>query len=233
MPGAFLKRAIRFAAAAILVLFVHSAGVFSTPAVEEPSESPLPKVLLIGDSISIGYTETVQKTLAGKAVVERNPGNAAHSRNGVEKLDEWLGDEDWAVIHFNHGLHDLKYVDKDEKNTRDEATGRIQIPVEEYEANLEKIVLRLKETGAKILFATTTPFPDRPEGPLREALQTEIYNEAALRVMRKHEVAVNDLYSFALPKLAEIQRPDNVHFTPKGSEILGREVARQIEKLLP
>lgn len=233
MPGAFLKRAIHFAAAAILVLLVHSPGVFSTPGEEGPPTPSLPKVLLIGDSISIGYTETVQKELAGEAVVERNPGNAAHSRNGVEKLDEWLGDADWAVIHFNHGLHDLKYVDSEGKNTRDAATGHIQVPVEEYEANLEKIVLSLKKTGAKILFATTTPFPDRPEGPLREARQTEIYNEAALRVMKKLEVAVNDLYSFALPQLAEIQRPNNVHFNPKGSEILGKEVARQIEELLP
>jgi len=195
-------------------------------------KSDLPNVLIIGDSISIGYTEPLVKILMGKAKIVHNDGNAQHSRNGLAKLDSWLGETKWDVIHFNHGLHDLKYVDDKGKNTKSKETGHIQIDLEEYEKNMEAIVIRLKKTGAKLIFATTTPYPDKPAGPLREAEQAEKYNTVALKVMKKHQVAVNDLYSFVLPKLKELQRPENVHFTSKGSTALAKEVAKHILKAI-
>jgi hypothetical protein len=77
------------------------------------AEKPdLPNVLIIGGSISIGYTRPLKEILKGKANVFHNPGNAAHSENGIAKLDSWLGTTKWDVIHFNHGLHDLKYIGK-------------------------------------------------------------------------------------------------------------------------
>ena len=77
------------------------------PAKMDPN---LPNVLIIGDSISLGYTGVVSAKLAGKANVIHNPGNAQGTKLGVEKLQEWLGDTKWDVIHFNWGLHDLKHV---------------------------------------------------------------------------------------------------------------------------
>ena len=71
-------------------------------------QAGLPRVLLIGDSISIGYTVTVRTELAGKANVHRIPENGADTANGLKKIDDWLGDSHWDVIHFNWGLHDLK-----------------------------------------------------------------------------------------------------------------------------
>ena len=77
--------------------------------------------------------------------------------HGLAHLEAWLGDASWDVIHFNHGLHDLKYVDAQGKNTRSKEDGHIQIPLESYGENLEKIAKRLKQTGAHLIFATTTP----------------------------------------------------------------------------
>jgi hypothetical protein len=65
------------------------------------TQAALPNVLIIGDSISIGYFPVVKELLEGKAVVVHNPGNAQHTRFGLEKLDEWLGQTKWDVIHFN------------------------------------------------------------------------------------------------------------------------------------
>jgi len=73
-----------------------------------PSASGLPRVLIIGDSISIGYTAGVQELLKGKAEVERIPGNGSSSGHGVANLSKWLGEAKWDVIHFNFGLHDVK-----------------------------------------------------------------------------------------------------------------------------
>jgi lysophospholipase L1-like esterase len=213
----------------LLFLGILAGMVVSAPGAEA---GDLPNVLIIGDSISNGYMKPLVGMLKGKAKVVHNPGNAAHSANGLQNLDEWLGDTDWAVIHINHGLHDLKYVDKNGKNTTSKEVGHMQIPLEQYGKNMEAIVMRLKKTGATLIFATTTPYPDKPGGPLREVDDAEKYNTVALKIMKKHHVGVNDLYTFALPQLKALQRPKNVHFTPEGSKALAREVDRHIRKAL-
>jgi len=125
----------------------------------------LPRVLIIGDSISIGYTKPLKKMLEGRAIVVHNTGNAQHSAHGLRNLEKWLGDGKWDVIHFNHGLHDLKYVDVNGKNTGSKETGHIQVELSAYAGNMEAIVKRLKKTGAALIFGTTTPYPDKPAGP--------------------------------------------------------------------
>ena len=67
-------------------------------------------VTVKGDSISIGYTVPVRKLMQGKANVHRIPTNGGPTTNGLAHLKEWLGDKKWDVIHFNWGLHDLKYI---------------------------------------------------------------------------------------------------------------------------
>ena len=84
----------------------------------------LPRVLLIGDSVSRGYTQAVRKALAGKANVHRAPENCGPTANGLRKIDIWLADGKWDVIHFNFGIHD--------RNT----------PIPDYTARLEKLVER-------------------------------------------------------------------------------------------
>lgn len=192
----------------------------------------LPKVLIIGDSISIGYMDPLAELLSGAAEIEHNPGNAQHSGYGLDHLDQWLGDTKWAVIHFNHGLHDLKYVDDQGKNVSVKEEGHIQIPLDQYAKNMEAIVHRLKQSGAHLIFATTTPYPDNPEGPLREQDDAARYNKVALEIMKRNGIQINDLYLFALPQLDRIQRPHNVHFTEAGSRVLAKEVARHIRKAL-
>jgi lysophospholipase L1-like esterase len=184
-----------------------------------------PRVLIIGDSISIGYFEPVQQLLAGRAEVYHNPGNAEHTRNGLAQLDAWLGDTPWDVIHFNHGLHDVKYVNaRGSLVPPDEGTQVMS--VDEYARNLEQIVRRLQKTRARLIFATTTPVPDGATGRIKG--DSERYNRAALSIMKKHGVRVNDLYAFALPRLGSIQRPHNVHFTDEGSRLLAQQVADSI-----
>jgi len=187
------------------------------------------KVLIIGDSISIGYFEPVKQLLEGKAEVYHNPGNAAHTANGLARLDEWLGGRHWDVIHFNHGLHDLKYIDGGGKLVAP-SEGIQQIPIEDYARNLEEMVRRLKKTGATLIFATTTPVPEGSAGRVNG--DAERYNRAAVAIMKRHRVLVNDLYAFALPRLDATQRPKNVHFTEEGSRLLAEQVAQSIRASL-
>lgn len=198
------------------------ADVFA-PIVDDPK---LPRVLLIGDSISMGYTFPVRKMLAGKANVHRVPENGGDTARGLEKLDQWLGDKPWDVIHFNFGLHDLKRLRDGAYDVR----GTQVRSVEDYAKNLDALVVRLKKTGATLIWATTTPVPAGARGRMKG---DEVrYNAAAARVMKRHGVQVNDLYGYILPNLAKAQRPRDVHFPGKGSDMLGRRVASVISAAL-
>lgn len=183
----------------------------------------LPRVLVIGDSISIGYTLPVRKLLDGKANVHRIPENGGPTTNGLAKIDKWLGDGKWDVIHFNWGLHDLK---------RD-AQDKHQVGIGDYEKNLRELVSRMKKTNAKLIWCSTTPVPDAKVNPPRKNEDVIAYNTVAKKIAVAHGVAIDDLYEFAFPRLGNIQQKANVHFSKEGSEALAEVVAASIRKSLP
>ena len=181
-----------------------------------PDDPALPRVLLIGDSISMGYTVPVRKLLKGQANIHRIPANGQTTTHTLANLDKWLGPKSWDVIHFNCGLHDL--------------TVSSEVELSQYEKNIEQLVQRLKATGAKLIWASTTPVP---EGAKNQILGRDVrYNQVAERVMEHHGIPINDLYNFALPRLKEIQKPANIHFTQHGSRVLASEVAKHIRAAL-
>lgn len=207
-------------------LLVAAMGLCWTQQAKDPALEPvqdvpgLPRMLLIGDSISMGYTMPVRAALAGSANVHRIPENGASTKTGVERIDGWLGDAKWDLITFNFGLHDLKVMED----------GRRQVSLAEYENNLTLIAQRLKKTGAKVIFVLTTPVPEGPVNPMRRPSDVAVYNGVARRVMESEGIGVVDLYTFALPRLKELQKPVNVHFTDEGYEALAGEVARAIRR---
>lgn len=238
-------RFVPLAAASLCVLgFIHSAVAQEQAAATKAQRAPnpafakieddpqLPRVLLIGDSISIGYTLAVREELKGVANVHRIPTNGGPTTNGLKNIDAWLGDSKWDVIHFNWGLHDLKYVGPDGVALAppQAETSRIQVPLEQYEENLTKLVERLQKTGARLIWCSTTPVPAGSAG--RVAGSEAGYNAAAAKIMQQHGVAVNDLCSFAQTRQSDIQIPANVHFTPQGSQVLATQVAAEIKRAL-
>lgn len=191
----------------------------------------LPRVLLIGDSISIGYTLAVRSRLAGRANVHRPPENCGSTSYGLTRLALWLKSGPWDVIHFNFGLHDLKYLDAQGRYVSPEQGGKQVASLEEYGANLRQLVQLLKPTGARLIFATTTPVPAGATG--RIAGSELEYNRVALKIMREAGIEIDDLHAYATPRSATIQLPHNVHFTPAGSDELGAVVADKIRTVLP
>src|SRR5437773_1839023 len=118
-----------------------SSAAAQDPAFAIVADDPtLPRVLLIGDSISIGYTVPVRNLLKGRANLHRIPENGGPTTNGLAKLSKWLGTSKWDVINFNWGLHDLKIM----------PDGKRQVGPEDYEKNVRELVRRLKATGAKL-----------------------------------------------------------------------------------
>jgi len=212
------------------------AAAAPNPAYAQITDDPsLPRVLLIGDSISIGYTLPLREALKGKANLHRPATNCGPSNRGVASLENWLnsgGSDKWDVIQFNHGLHDIRHFsDPENKKPVGADEGHRQVLEEDYEKNLRTIVARLKKTGAKLIWRNTTPVPEGSSG--RVTGDEVRYNEIAKKIMDENQIPIDDMYSFCMPRLKEIQKPKDVHFTPEGSKALADETAKMIVAALP
>ena len=170
----------------------------------------------------MGYTLPVRRLLNGLANVHRPLENGGPTINGRPKLDGWLRADPWRVIHFNFGLHDLRIME----------TGQHQVELPAYEDNLRAMVGRLKQTGAKLIWATTTPVPVGKVSPARNAADVIEYNLAARRIMLENGIEIDDLFTLVLPRLSTLQLPVNVHYKPEGYEVMAAQVARSIRAAL-
>ena len=198
---------------------------FSNP-FDNPMDDPkLPRVLIIGDSISIGYTPRVRKLLDGKANIHRPKTNCRWSAFGNENVLDWIGDEKWDLIHFNFGLWDWYGWKQENKATP-----------QSYAKSLEGVVQKLKSSGAKLVFAVTTPPCIGPEKKVKFMVseeRAEEFNRAALAVMKKYGVAINDLYSAIGKDRAKYQLGENdVHYNDAGRDLLAAQVSKIIKREL-
>ncbi len=190
------------------------------------------KILIIGDSISIGYTPHVKELLGDRAIVVHNPGNAQHTGTGLEKVVEWIGDEDWDVIQFNWGLWDLAYRNPTVNNqgNRDKINGKVTFTPEQYQTNLDSLVRIIQSaSNARLLFVTTSYVPEGEAG--RFVKDGEVYNQAALEVMDKFNIPITDLYQCSKEIHPDFgTASDNVHYTSLGYRQLAKKVIEGLSR---
>jgi lysophospholipase L1-like esterase/dienelactone hydrolase len=207
-----------------LLSFVAASTIFA-----QPTANP-PKVALIGDSIRLGYAPLVAKKLDGQVEVLNPKPNGGDSANVLKNLDEWVIKTQPAVVHLNCGLHDLK---------KDKKTGKYQVRLEEYEANLRQIVERIrKETKATLIFAATTPIIDdrhAKRGGAFDRFEADVkrYNDKALAIMAELNVPVHDLHALVHHHgAADMLGNDGTHYTPTGYARLGDAVSDCVRRHL-
>lgn len=192
-----------------------------------------PRVLILGDSISLGYTDLVRKQLQGTADVFRPKENCQHTAYGLTRIKSWLGDDKWDVIHFNWGIWDTHMLSEKRALISNEATfdGAMHIrhTPEKYRENLVKLVEVMEKTGAKLIWASTTPIMSRT-GKRFDDIKD--FNAVAESVIKERKIAINDLYTFVLPNAKEWQSADKVHFNAVGNESLAKRVSESIQKAL-
>ncbi len=197
----------------------------------------LPRVLVVGDSISMNYHEAAKAALQGKAHYERVEGNGGPSDRGVSSMAQWLGDYtaaglQWDVIQFNHGLHDLKQV----YDKISGAWGTHQVALEAYKENLEEEIQIMQKTGATLIWCTTTPVPNDNAGRYgRRKDEDLVFNRAALEVISRYpEIQVNDLNTVV--RQSDVfdtwRTGNNVHFKGQEQTLLGQAVADAVTKAL-
>ena len=196
------------------------------PRLPRPGErhpGPGPKVVLVGDSIRLGYAAGVAARLSGKAVVVSPPENGGDSVNVLAHLDEWVVRQKPDVVHLNCGLHDLK---------TSRGNGRRQVEPDRYVENLRRIVARVREsTDAALVFADTTPILDERHARRgadfdRTEADVRRYNAAAATVMGELGVPVHDLHWVVNQGGVETMLgPDGTHYTAAGYDRLAEAVA--------
>ena len=200
-----------------------------------------PNVLLYGDSISIKYTSAVRDSLEGEASVFRlfkNGGSSDHFIPNMNEMNEAMFQPhltrgwkfEWDLIHFNVGLHDLKYLKDKNLNSNGKQVSTVSI----YKENLDGICdyLKTQYPKAKLIFATKTPVPPNAKGRFNgDSIK---FNKAAAEVLLNHpDIVTNDLYEFTSPHLGEWgKEPENVHYNDLGFTAQGNEVGRIISENL-
>lgn len=187
-------------------------------------ENPnLPSVYVIGDSISLHYGPYLEKYIAGSFLYDRKSGeaeamlnlddptgaNGGDSSMVLRFLEAKLADPHFApdAILLNCGLHDIKV---------DLASHQIQIPLDSYRTNLEKIIFIIRTRQLRPIWIRTTPVVDavhnRGERKFHRFSKDNLaYNAVADEIMAHDRVPMIDLHSFTQNLGADIFC-DHVHF---------------------
>ena len=213
-------------------LFVYLATVFALwlTSCEKPT-----KILIIGDSISLGYTPFVAESMEKEnCIVTHNPGNGEDSKYGLSNVEAWITADDYDVIQFNWGLWDLCYRNPESKvqGHRDKVNGKLTATPEEYGSNLRAIIELMKEkSDAQLIFVSTTYVPTEEAGRFeKDAL---FYNKVAEQIMNEYDIPINDIYDESKQVHATHGLGnDNVHYTDKGYEELGLVIKSFLTKTI-
>ncbi len=188
------------------------------------------KIVLIGDSIRMGYDKYIKDALSGAAEVFYPSENCKFAEYVLRFAHEWKASGKWGsdvdLVHWNAGLWDALELFGDEPLTSLSYYG-------EAIARIDKR-LRMLFPKAKIVFATSTNVNEAMANPkfMRHNTTIEKYNAEALRALSGTDTVINDLYSLTA-SVPDSYRSDWVHFyTPEGTELIGGKVLSVICEIL-
>lgn len=178
------------------------------------------KVLLLGDSIRMYYQSEAIRLLGEEYTVWAPEENCRFAKYTLNSLRFWLpAFPEPDIIHWNNGLWDIKRLyDEPDSFTS----------VSEYLRDLERIWRVLNKTGAKIIFATSTPVKPGMDGFDNDTIQN--YNQAAAEMMRQKGIVINDLFSVVYPHTEDYIGEDLLHLSEVGKTACGSAVAKVIRE---
>jgi hypothetical protein len=180
------------------------------------------KVMLIGDSIRLGYQAKVADLLVGKVTITGPAENCRFSAYTLFNLSAWVPDDDYDVIQWNNGQWDTCHM----------PDGKIHTPLATYIELQERIATILLRKTKRLIFATTTPvWPEQfASGSIHPRRNEDIiaYNSAAVKLLGALGVEVNDLHSVAAENVKRYISEDMVHLTEAGNVLCAERVAAKI-----
>ena len=187
------------------------------------------KVVLIGDSIRMGYQPLVARKLEGEAEVWGPAQNSRHSLWALDHFPEWVEQQKPDVVHVNFGIHDASI----------QADGEHQVILPQYRLCLTRFIARVRAMSKGLMiWATTTPlYTSQPQVPMslwsvRIAAEIDAYNAAALEIVRSEGLPIDDLHQVVMDSdYAKCLREDGCHMTEFGNDVLSDSVVKSIKSL--
>ena len=189
------------------------------------NNATLPLVMLCGDSIRLQYQSRVQEMLNGICDIVGPPENGRFTKYTLWGMHDWVlpyEDRGISVIHFNNGAWDMHFVTADNKPFT---------PAEEYAKDIYRLYNQMKSITDQVIFATITPFKKEIFGSARAEL-TQVYNQAALNILKDENVPITDLYTLVRSDMDRYVSSDGCHLTDEGIEACAAAVSANIVKAL-
>ena len=188
------------------------------------------KILLVGDSIRIGYDKYVKLSYEGRAEVFYPNENCRMSSYVIRCLHDWKRDtkcgSDIDLVHWNCGLWDCLIM----------PDGLYQTPLNQYKENIDRIckMIKLYFPGAISVFATSTPVHDGvcAEVYTRNSKDVELFNAAAVEVVKANGGYIDDLYTVMRNAPQECYSDVTHFYTKLGAETTTTQVTSVINELL-
>lgn len=186
------------------------------------------QILLLGDSIRMGYDKYVRMAYEGEYEVLYPDENCRFAAYITRFLFDWktkLCCKDVELVHWNAGLWDCLHM----------TDGEALTPLEVYEVYIERICKMIREyfPNAKVIFATSTPVQEHLFGALkRYNKEIEEYNAAAVGIAESYGAQINDLYAL-MSSLPVDYHSDLTHFyTKDGTRAITEQVCGKIDSVL-
>jgi lysophospholipase L1-like esterase len=182
--------------------------------IPDAKDTKLPRVLLIGDSITGSYGPKVADELKGRASVPRlTTSKSIGDPALLAEVALVLEQSRFDVVHFNNGLHGWGYSEA------------------EYEKSFPDLIATIRKHAPKAKLIWTTITPMRQAGKLdviaEGTKRVEARNRIAEGIVAKERIAVDDLYSLVKDH-PEYWSGDGVHFNSEGIAAQAKQASRRI-----
>jgi hypothetical protein len=189
---------------------------------EQESATDKPRILFIGNSISVGYFPMVSAQLKEAANCDHYATSRSVEDPAFYKETKMaMGKYNHTVIHFNNGLHGW------------------HLNNEQYEKGLRKYVqflMRHKAKNCQLVYSQTTPYPSKePDVKLNEEMNSVVLerNRIARKIMQEKGIEVIDLYSLVEPELEKYSiRKGDLHYKKEGYELIAKKISEKILELI-
>lgn len=191
-----------------------------------PTDTPLPNLVVVGDSISIGYTGPLYALLGSEYDVRHPQDNGRNSWYTSQHVGVWTSSAD-SIVVWNNGVWDCTDRAWHDEHIAFAPWEQYGTTDTEYETNLIATATQLKQNGSRVLFMTTTEAAYYENGPYAEGREVRL-NEIAKRVLPPLGVEVYDLYTFA--KAIPNAHPNitDVHFEKSASKLMAEYIVKAI-----
>lgn len=209
----------------------------ANPSIED---SALPRILIIGDSISGHYHERLRLLMEGRAniVGEASPASRPDPRRSFwatigprfyrtdtatkgDDLKTYLAESGpWDIVHFNIGIHVFAGAKPGDEKP--------------YAEKLRQVVETIRESGAVCLFANSTgTVADNtiPKSP-NYLTNCKAFNAAAESVMKELGVPVTDLYGLIQPRIKELISADRIHTNAEADQMMAELIAERLTETI-